>query len=94
MFVFCLTKMGSSFKKAIFEEHIQVGLVGWARMARKNNGLTKAGSSQVGPKGASPVTVSIQMTKAGAELAAQQGNAGEIQAANAPKYEHHQMFVS
>lgn len=28
-------KMGSSFKKAIFDEHIQDGLVGWARMAKK-----------------------------------------------------------
>ncbi|XP_072970661.1 MLO-like protein 1 [Typha angustifolia] len=30
-----VTQMGSSFKKAIFDEHVQEGLVGWAQMARK-----------------------------------------------------------
>ncbi|EXB88258.1 MLO-like protein 1 [Morus notabilis] len=50
--------MGSSFKKAIFEDYVQEGLVGWARQARKNRlgggGLKRAsngngnGSSQVG----------------------------------------------
>lgn len=42
-------KMGSSFKKAVFEEHIQEGLVGWAQKARRKaaaNGF----SSQVGHK--------------------------------------------
>lgn len=35
--------MGTSFKKAIFEEHIQEGLVGWARAAKKGGkGLRKA----------------------------------------------------
>lgn len=44
--------MGSSFKKAIFDEHIQEGLVDWARQAKKNKGIRRAsnGSSQVGPK--------------------------------------------
>lgn len=27
--------MGTHFKKAIFDEHVQVGLVGWAQKARK-----------------------------------------------------------
>ncbi|XP_047312955.1 MLO-like protein 1 [Impatiens glandulifera] len=30
-----VTQMGSSFKKAIFEKHVQVGLVGWARDVKK-----------------------------------------------------------
>ncbi|KAK7819579.1 mlo-like protein 1 [Quercus suber] len=30
-----VTQMGTSFKKAIFDEHVQVGLVGWAQKARK-----------------------------------------------------------
>ncbi|XP_050363358.1 MLO-like protein 1 [Argentina anserina] len=30
-----ITQMGSSFKKAIFEDHVQVGLVGWAQKVKK-----------------------------------------------------------
>ncbi|KAG4210663.1 hypothetical protein ERO13_A02G060600v2 [Gossypium hirsutum] len=55
-----VTQMGSSYKKAIFEEHIQEGLVGWARKARKKNkgsGFKRSSneSSQVGPKEESPL---------------------------------------
>ncbi|GFY81217.1 seven transmembrane MLO family protein [Actinidia rufa] len=69
--------------QAIFEDHIQEGLVGWAQKAR-NKGLRKAannGSSQVGPKGS--VSASIQMAKAGdKESAMEEGNAtGEIEPA-------------
>lgn len=35
--------MGSSFNIAIFEDHIQVGLVGWAKKAKK--GLKKVSAS-------------------------------------------------
>lgn len=34
--------MGSSFKKAIFDEHVQVGLVGWAQKVKKKKGLKAA----------------------------------------------------
>ncbi|XP_020538057.1 MLO-like protein 1 isoform X2 [Jatropha curcas] len=56
-----VTQMGSSFKKAIFDEHIQVGLVGWAKQAKKNTVLRKAahGSSQVGHKEDSPPAVQL-----------------------------------
>lgn len=48
--------MGTSFKMAIFEEHIQEGLVGWAKSAKKHqaalrkatNGSSSNRSSQVG----------------------------------------------
>ncbi|XVE60806.1 hypothetical protein DITRI_Ditri05aG0156600 [Diplodiscus trichospermus] len=54
-----VTQMGSSYKKAIFEEHIREGLVGWARKAKKNNkgnALKKSnGSGQLGPKEESPL---------------------------------------
>ncbi|PIA32152.1 hypothetical protein AQUCO_04500030v1 [Aquilegia coerulea] len=49
-----VTQMGSSFKKAIFEEHVQVGLVGWAQKARKkglregDNASSHTGSSTIG----------------------------------------------
>ncbi|CAK9328526.1 unnamed protein product [Citrullus colocynthis] len=56
-----VTQMGSSFKKAIFDEHVQVGLVGWAQKVKKRKGLRAAadGSSQGGKEGGS--TVGIQL---------------------------------
>ncbi|KAG5567137.1 hypothetical protein RHGRI_002639 [Rhododendron griersonianum] len=44
-----VTQMGSTFKKSIFEEHVQVGLVGWAQKVKKkkaaNNGSRDGNSS-------------------------------------------------
>ncbi|KAK3035380.1 hypothetical protein RJ639_032908 [Escallonia herrerae] len=60
-----VTQMGSTFKKAIFEEHIQEGLVGWAQKAR-DRGLRRPaanGSSQVGPKESSQSHHVLQMTE-------------------------------
>ncbi|XP_050257486.1 MLO-like protein 1 [Quercus robur] len=87
-----VTQMGSSFKKAIFEEHNQEGLVGWAQTAKKNRGLRKAAngsttttttqgstthaSSQMSPKETTPLA--IQMSEVSAM---EEGNAGEIAAA-------------
>uniref|UniRef100_J3L6K7 MLO-like protein n=2 Tax=Oryza brachyantha TaxID=4533 RepID=J3L6K7_ORYBR len=39
-----VTQMGTFFKKEIFDEHVQQGLVGWAQKAKKRKGL-KEGSS-------------------------------------------------
>jgi len=50
-----VSQMGSSFKKAIFEENVQVGLVGWAQKVKQKRDLKAAasngdeGSSQAGP---------------------------------------------
>ena len=87
--------MGSSFKKAIFEEHIQEGLVGWARTAKKNKGLGKAAngstttqgstthaSGQMSPKETTPLA--IQMNEVSAM---EEGKAGEI--ATATLYDGH-----
>ncbi|KAL6563534.1 MLO-like protein 1 [Orobanche gracilis] len=45
-------RMGTRFKKSIFDEHVQAGLVGWAQKVRKKNGLKVAtalgGSAQRG----------------------------------------------
>ena len=30
--------MGTHYKKAIFDEHVQVGLIGWAQKAKKKKG--------------------------------------------------------
>ncbi|TXG72956.1 hypothetical protein EZV62_001535 [Acer yangbiense] len=40
-----VTQMGTSFKKAIFDEHIQDGLVGWARLAKRNKTKNAANGS-------------------------------------------------
>lgn len=52
----CLQQqMGSSYKKAIFEENVQVGLVGWAQKVKNKRELKAAasngseGNSQAGP---------------------------------------------
>lgn len=37
--------MGTHFKKSIFDEHIQVGLVGWAQKAKKKNLLKTAANT-------------------------------------------------
>lgn len=51
-------KMGSSFKKAIFDEHVQVGLVGWAQKVKRKKGLKAAvdgsGSGSGSGSGAAP----------------------------------------
>lgn len=60
-----VTQMGSSFKKAIFEEHIQEGLIGWARSAKRNKPLRR-----VDPKEAC-VTVN--------ESSVEVGTTGEIE---------------
>ncbi|OWM67834.1 hypothetical protein CDL15_Pgr010772 [Punica granatum] len=60
-----VTQMGSSFKKAIFDEHIQEGITVWAQHARKNQMLKKAANasshtnnnSQAGTKEAEMVLV-------------------------------------
>ena len=44
--------MGSSFKKAIFDEHVQVGLVGWAQKVKRKN-LLKAAASNGSAEGSS-----------------------------------------
>ncbi|XP_044498688.1 MLO-like protein 1 [Mangifera indica] len=57
-----VTQMGSSFSKAIFDENVQQGLVGWAKQAKKNIGLKKAannGSTHVWQKQTSPIAVQL-----------------------------------
>lgn len=46
-----VTQMGTNFKKSIFDDHVQVGLVGWAQKVKRKKGLKAAlggGSSQGG----------------------------------------------
>jgi mlo protein len=100
-----VTQMGTSFKKDIFEEHIQEGLVGWARQAKKNtrkaaNGSTTHGShasstthgsTQVDHKETTPLRV--QLAEVGEmESAMEEGNAREIKPATV--YNGHKRTVS
>ncbi|XP_038998326.1 MLO-like protein 1 [Hibiscus syriacus] len=55
-----VTQMGSSFKKAIFEEHVQVGLIGWAQKAKKK-GLKAATQTEAETNPEQSPSVSIQM---------------------------------
>ncbi|KAF8041403.1 hypothetical protein BT93_A0111 [Corymbia citriodora subsp. variegata] len=74
-----VTQMGTSLKKAIFDEHIQQGLVGWARHARENVNLRKTAAdgsstqmgSKEGPEG-------VELTKTG-------GNGTEMGDVEAPE---------
>ncbi|KAJ0091849.1 hypothetical protein Patl1_27141 [Pistacia atlantica] len=72
-----VTQMGSSFKKAIFDEHIHDGLVGWARLAKKKKTTRNAAteSSKVGlHKEDSPAL--IQLGKLGKTSVMEGSNAG------------------
>ncbi|KAK2966590.1 hypothetical protein RJ640_025275 [Escallonia rubra] len=42
-----VTQMGTNFKKSIFDEHIQVGLVGWAQKVKRKKGLKAAVAGSV-----------------------------------------------
>ncbi|XP_077227240.1 MLO-like protein 1 [Tasmannia lanceolata] len=80
-----VTQMGSSFKKAIFEEHVQVGLVGWAqkvknRRGSKANSNGRDGSSEVGS------VTGIQLQKVGQrESSMEEGIATDDQSTNSSK---------
>lgn len=37
--------MGSSYKKVIFEEHIQAGIIDWAEKVKKKRGLKEAAAA-------------------------------------------------
>ena len=59
---FCIEiKMGTTFKKAIFEEHVQASLVGWAQKVKKKKGLKAAGNGSGQDSSHESSSVSIQM---------------------------------
>lgn len=57
-----VTQMGSSFKKAIFDDHVQKGLVGWAEKAKMKKHLKTAtnGSGQGSSTAASIMEVQME----------------------------------
>ncbi|MBA0816798.1 hypothetical protein Gohar_001421, partial [Gossypium harknessii] len=56
-----ITQMGSSFKKSIFDEHVQVGLVGWAQKVKKKKGAKAATGSEAQENSEPNPSVAIQM---------------------------------
>ncbi|KAK1266952.1 MLO-like protein 1 [Acorus gramineus] len=58
-----VTQMGSSFKKEMFEEHVQVSLVGWAKNARKRKGLRVSTGQNGSEHGVSEDVNEIQLQK-------------------------------
>lgn len=59
-----VTQMGSTFKKAIFDDHLQVGLVNWAQKAKKKKGLRAAAGDGSGSGQASShdgSTIGVQL---------------------------------
>ncbi|KAJ8615982.1 hypothetical protein MRB53_035354 [Persea americana] len=57
-----VTQMGTSFKKAIFEEHVQESLVGWAQKARKRRGVvanSRDSPSNMGSAGGSSAGIQL-----------------------------------
>ncbi|KAF2288110.1 hypothetical protein GH714_004450 [Hevea brasiliensis] len=70
-----VTQMGSYYKKAIFEEHIQASVLGWAEKAKRKAGL-KAAAAKDGSNQSSPHQSSsgIQLGRVG-----RNGSTQEIQ---------------
>ncbi|XP_041000108.1 MLO-like protein 1 isoform X2 [Juglans microcarpa x Juglans regia] len=56
-----VTQMGSNFKKSIFDEHVQAGLVGWAQKVKKKKGLKAANNDSGQGSSHESTTVGIQM---------------------------------
>ncbi|KAL6223666.1 hypothetical protein ACLB2K_002525 [Fragaria x ananassa] len=96
--------MGTSYKKAIFDEHVQEGLVGWAKSAKKHQAaLRKAATNGNGSSsGSSKVShsskyklhkeeaTSVSNTTSGKlELAQVSVHAGEIQPHQQPPANDH-----
>ncbi|XP_031404651.1 MLO-like protein 1 [Punica granatum] len=74
-----VTQMGTSFKKAIFDDHVQAGIMGWAEKVKRKKVLKPGGdgSSQASSHGTDGSTVGIQLGRLAKKASAPE----EIQAA-------------
>lgn len=73
-----VTQMGSHFKKAIFDEHVQEGLVGWAEKVKQKKGWRgsfKGRSHAANTDGSSSTGIQMLPNKAEKESAMEEGNA-------------------
>jgi mlo protein len=80
--------MGSSFKRAIFEEHVQAGLLGWAAGAkkRKGKGAATGGTNYAGNAGGTSYAGNggVQMANVVNESSIERGTATLISSAPPP----------
>ncbi|CAN8248012.1 unnamed protein product [Cochlearia groenlandica] len=87
-----VSQMGSNFKKAIFEENVQVGLVGWAQKVKNKRDLKAAasngneGSSQAGPDHGSAPAPGSGGGFAGIQLSRLRNNAGDTHSEITPDH--------
>lgn len=71
--------MGSSFKKAIFDEHVQAGILGWRQKVKKKKGLRgSANGSTTGGTSTEGSNTRIQM----AALLQKENGRSDIQHSN------------
>lgn len=78
-----VTQMGTNFKKSIFDDHVQVGLVGWAQKVKRKKGLKAAlggGSTQGGSTEGS--STGVQMAGIGRRAPTPPPPASEVQPAD------------
>ncbi|CAO2826463.1 unnamed protein product [Amaranthus hypochondriacus] len=74
-----VTQMGSSFKKAIFDEHVQAGILGWRQKVKKKKGLRgSANGSTTGGTSTEGSNTRIQM----AALLQKENGRSDIQHSN------------
>ncbi|KAF3780199.1 MLO-like protein 1 [Nymphaea thermarum] len=75
--------MGSSFKKAIFDEHVHESLLGWAQKVKKRKGfkpIKEGGDTSTHTNRASGSSDGIEMQKVETESLLEAGNANIIKA--------------
>jgi len=67
-----VTQMGSCYKKEIFNEHVQQGVLGWAQKVKMRKGLKGAASKAEPTSNADSAgpSVKIEMAKAGEDVEA------------------------
>ncbi|GJM92340.1 hypothetical protein PR202_ga08806 [Eleusine coracana subsp. coracana] len=79
-----VTQMGTFFKKEIFDEHVQQGLVGWAQKAKKRKALKNGTSSTAGSThGSSHPSARLELMRRAVDLD-EGSTSGEVQNARAP----------
>lgn len=78
--------MGTFFKKEIFDEHVQQGLVGWAQKAKKRkalkNGTGSSAGSTHGPS--SHPFARLELMRRAVDLDEGSTGGDEVQSARAP----------
>ena len=73
---FLFAKMGTFFKKEIFDEHVQQSLVGWAQKAKKRKALKNNGNGSIGAAESVSAHPSARLELMRRAVALEEGSAG------------------